>query len=194
VASAAITGSGYQNENGITASVSTSTWHDYAVTLTPERLAFYVDGKLASENSNVRMSVAEMGTKLEAFLGKSFFQTDLFFIGAYANVNVFNYAKTADEIAGTEPPVIEVAATTHCVDEEVVVAAKVKNIGEQPEDVLVQSPYGSKFITINGGKTVSVSLPTRLPAVPDGKIRASSESRDNHEAEVVADFSATTCQ
>jgi len=39
-----------------------------------------------------------------------------------------------------------------------------------------------------------VSLPTRLPAVPDGKIRASSESRDNHEAEVVADFSATTCQ
>ena len=78
------------------------TWMHLTVVVSPGSLKVYKDRTLLAENNNLTVSLKEIGQGLLSYLGKSFAAGDAYFQGAFDNVEVYNYAKTAADIAYTE--------------------------------------------------------------------------------------------
>jgi hypothetical protein len=100
---AAITTGSYGSENGLTAQIDTSVWHDYTLTVTPKRIALFVDGVLAAENNDVVVSVSDLGKQLQTTFGKSAYGGDGTFPGVVDSVRLFGYAKSDAEVGGGDP-------------------------------------------------------------------------------------------
>lgn len=62
----------------------------------------YKDRKLLAENNDLKATLKEMGQGLVSCLGKSFSSEDAYFQGAFDNVEIYNYAKTAADISYVE--------------------------------------------------------------------------------------------
>jgi hypothetical protein len=99
-ATASITKASWKNEVNATASIDTSVWHRYAVTVSPDAICVYVDGALAAKNTNVNVSVSDLGKNLTASFGKSFYAPDGYYDGGIDDVQVYNYAKSEIEMVG----------------------------------------------------------------------------------------------
>lgn len=66
---------------------------------------------------------------------------------------------------------VDVVTTTRCVAGKVVLVATVANRGDQPVDVSVVTPYGTKTLTaVGAGKSQNHSFTTRLSTMPPGTI------------------------
>jgi hypothetical protein len=74
-------------------------WMNIKLVITPTSMAIYKDGKLLGKNSNVSVSMSDLGTSLSAYLGKSFYSGDLYFKGYFDNVKVYNRELSEQEIA-----------------------------------------------------------------------------------------------
>ena len=96
----AITKASYGSETGVTASVGTDAWHRYAITLTPDSMAVYVDGTPAGRNDTMGATVADLGTDLLGYIGRSFYAPDAYWDGAIDDLRIYNYAKSDLEIQG----------------------------------------------------------------------------------------------
>lgn len=97
---AAMTISGNNYEEGFTAKTESTLlnkWHNYALTLTPESISVYLDGKLV-QTAAVTKTLWHLGDDLEIALGKSVFSSDAYFKGSYDNVKVYYRALTPEEI------------------------------------------------------------------------------------------------
>ena len=74
------------------------TWVNMKLVITPDRLSIYRNGELVAENREISISISNLGDNLKAYLGKSFYDEDLYFRGYFDNVKVYNYAMSDWEI------------------------------------------------------------------------------------------------
>lgn len=74
------------------------TWMNLKIVATPDRISLYRNGELIAER-DVTVSMSDLGDDLLAYLGKSFYEEDLYFRGFFDNVKVYNFAMSGDEIA-----------------------------------------------------------------------------------------------
>ena len=74
------------------------TWVNMKLVITPDRLSIYRNGELVAENREISISISDLGDNLKAYLGKSFYDEDLYFRGYFDNVKVYNYAMSDWEI------------------------------------------------------------------------------------------------
>ena len=74
------------------------TWMNLKIVATPDRISLYRNGELIAER-DVTVSMSDLGDDLLAYLGKSFYDEDLYFRGFFDNVKVYNFAMSGDEIA-----------------------------------------------------------------------------------------------
>ena len=74
------------------------TWVNMKLVITPDRLSIYRNGELVAENQEISISISNLGDNLRAYLGKSFYDEDLYFRGYFDNVKVYNYAMSDWEI------------------------------------------------------------------------------------------------
>ena len=77
------------------------TWVNMKLVITPDRLSIYRNGELVAENQEISISISDLGDNLRAYLGKSFYDEDLYFRGYFDNVKVYDYAMSAWEVETT---------------------------------------------------------------------------------------------
>lgn len=98
--------SSWQNETTADATLSGSgDWHKVTVVLDGKSIKEYCDGELVAHNdptASQAVTVTDLGMGLLAYLGRSFYD-DPYFKGAFDNINVWNRALGADEIAAASP-------------------------------------------------------------------------------------------
>ncbi len=75
---------------------ATTGWHYIAVTLAPEALTLYVDGK-ATTSTSITLRPSDFHPKRN-YIGRSQFIADPFFVGYIDDLRIYNYALSADEV------------------------------------------------------------------------------------------------
>ena len=73
------------------------TWMNIKLVVTPDRISMYRNGELIAEQ-NVTVSMSDLGENLKAYLGKSFYDEDMYFRGFFDNVKVYDFAMGSDEV------------------------------------------------------------------------------------------------
>lgn len=96
----AITQTSWQNESAVTGSVASGQWHRVDVVFDGAKMTVYSDGVKLGENAALNTTVADLGTNLAGYLGKSFYAGDAYFRGWFDNVRVYNRALSATEVLG----------------------------------------------------------------------------------------------
>ena len=96
----AITQTSWQNESAVTGSVASGQWHRVDVVFDGAKMTVYSDGVKLGENAALNTTVADLGTNLAGYLGKSFYSGDAYFRGWFDNVRVYNRALSATEVLG----------------------------------------------------------------------------------------------
>ena len=98
----AITTNTWRGEQVATASGAypnnSRTWMNIKLVVTPDRISMYRNGELIAEQ-NVTVSMSDLGEDLKAYLGKSFYEEDMYFRGFFDNVKVYDFAMGSDEVA-----------------------------------------------------------------------------------------------
>lgn len=88
----------WQNEDVADAVLSGGTWRRVTIVFHATDMKLYVDGTKVAENSAMANTISDLGTGLEAYLGKSFY-ADPYFKGAFDNVRIWNRSLSDDEVA-----------------------------------------------------------------------------------------------
>ncbi|HCH22379.1 MAG TPA: hypothetical protein DEW10_06650 [Bifidobacterium sp.] len=96
----AITDATWNAEQGVSAKLATTSWHKYAITVEPHRIAVYADNQLLGENTDVTVSVSDLGENLKAYIGKSFYSADGLWDGGVDKIKVYNYARSMRDMLG----------------------------------------------------------------------------------------------
>lgn len=78
--------------------LATKQWKHVTVTLGKERVAVYVDGKVVANATGITLSPADVHPVLN-YLGRSQFTGDPMLNASVADVRIYNYALTADEVS-----------------------------------------------------------------------------------------------
>ena len=83
--------------------LSTSAWHHIAITLKPTgekvQAVLYLDGQNIAESSEFTIRPSDIAPSL-CYIGRSMFVADPFFSGNIDDFRIYNYALTADQVAG----------------------------------------------------------------------------------------------
>ena len=77
---------------------STQTWMNIAIVFNGTQQKLYVNGTLASENSDTGLAISDLGTNLISYFGKSFYDDD-YFNGSIDNFAVYDRVLSASEIS-----------------------------------------------------------------------------------------------
>ena len=94
-----ITKESYGKEEGATAQVDTyNKWVRVELVFTPEQIITYMDGVSVS-TIDKSVLVTDLGKNPVVYLGKSFYSEDKYFAGAFDNIEVYNRARSAQELA-----------------------------------------------------------------------------------------------
>ena len=96
-----ITQGNYKEEKGVNENLSETTkgkWQNIKLVIDGKKMDVYVDNHLVGSNEDIGMTVSELGKNLSTYIGKSFYQGDAYFKGAFDNIKVYNYALTAEDI------------------------------------------------------------------------------------------------
>ena len=84
-------------------SLSRTTWHHVAITLKPVgekvQAILYIDGENIAESSDFTIKPSDIAPSL-CYIGRSMFASDPYFNGSIDDFRIYNYALTADEVAG----------------------------------------------------------------------------------------------
>ncbi|WP_461474206.1 family 43 glycosylhydrolase [Microbacterium sp. HJ5] len=110
----AITQTSWQNESAVTGNVASGQWHRVDVVFDGAKMTVYSDGVKLGENATLNASVADLGSSLVGYLGKSLYSADGYFQGWFDNVRVYNRALSATEVlanAGVTDQLLEVSLT-----------------------------------------------------------------------------------
>ena len=79
---------------------SSRTWMNLKLVIRPDNISIYRNGEKIAEQ-NVTLSISDLGTGLNAYIGRSFYSGDQYFRGYFDNVKVYDYAMSDWEIART---------------------------------------------------------------------------------------------
>lgn len=110
----AITQSSWQNEAAVTGTVSSGQWHRIDVVFDGATMTVYADGVKLGENAALGTTVAQLGTNLVGYLGKSLYAGDEYFKGWFDDVRIYDRALSATEVlgnAGVTDQLIDVSLT-----------------------------------------------------------------------------------
>lgn len=86
------------SESGLRYDLDGTKWHRYVFTVNGASVRLYIDGALVSETTELTSLVADMGTSLKGYIGKSFYEGDLYFNGSIDNLSVYKQALNPDEV------------------------------------------------------------------------------------------------
>ncbi|MBR6618002.1 MAG: discoidin domain-containing protein [Oscillospiraceae bacterium] len=78
-------------------------WHNYTFVVNGATAKLYVDGVPVSETTELTSGLTDMGSGLDVYIGKSFYEEDAYFNGYLDNVCIYRHALTAQEIAAQNP-------------------------------------------------------------------------------------------
>ncbi len=95
----ATTTDSWGGESGMRYNLDGTQWHRYMLVVNGATARLYVDGMLVSETTELTSLVSEMGTGLNCYIGKSFYEADVNFTGEIDNLTVYRTALNEDEIA-----------------------------------------------------------------------------------------------
>lgn len=132
-------------------------WINMTMVVTADKIALYADGKLLGEKA-ATVKITDLGSNLVGYLGKSFFGADSYFQGYFDNVEVFNRAMTADEIAkrNDNEPVVKKYTLTYLAEEGGTVegeSVQVLEEGTMGTKVTAAAKDGYVFTGWSDGKT-----------------------------------------
>jgi large repetitive protein len=94
----AITSGSWQSESAVTGTVSPGAWHKVDVVFAGSTMTVYADGRKLGQNSTLGATVADLGSNLAGYLGKSFYSGDGYFQGWFDDVRIYNRALSASEV------------------------------------------------------------------------------------------------
>ena len=89
----------WRGESGLRYDHDGTKWHRYVFTVNGASVRLYIDGNLVSESTELTSLVADMGTSLKGYIGKSFYEGDLFFNGYIDNLSIYRQSLNPDEVA-----------------------------------------------------------------------------------------------
>ncbi len=95
----ATTTDSWGGESGMRYDLDGTQWHRYIFVVNGASARLYIDGKLVSETTELTSLVSEMGTGLNCYIGKSFYEADVNFTGEIDNLTVYRTALNEAEIA-----------------------------------------------------------------------------------------------
>ncbi|MBS6212398.1 MAG: Ig-like domain-containing protein, partial [Proteus hauseri] len=126
-----------QTASGTTSAIK-GKWMNITMVVTPDKITVYKDGKLLGEQK-VTVKMAELGTNLFAYLGRSLYSKDNYFKGYFDNIEVYNRAMEAKEVADKygEKPAAEKFTITYKAGEH----GKIKGTATQ---ILEKGTVGTK--------------------------------------------------
>ncbi len=89
---------------------------------------------------------------------------------------------------------LETQVTTRCVSNKVYVTVSVKNAGDRPVDIEVQSPYGSKtFTAVQPGKFASSAFNSRAASIGAGEVTVTGRTAGAVTYSAKVPFESATC-
>lgn len=95
----AVTNGSVESERVVSSlSAGTGTWHTVTMVVSNSRISLYVNGILTSSVENNGITTTKMGENLVGYLGKSLYPADLYFDGAFDNVEIYDKALDANEV------------------------------------------------------------------------------------------------
>ncbi|WP_139415902.1 family 43 glycosylhydrolase [Agromyces laixinhei] len=144
----AITPNSWQNESAVTGSVTAGEWHRIDVVFEGATMTVYADGVRLGENTALNTTVADLGSDLVGYLGKSFYSADGYFQGWFDNVRVYNRALPAAEILANA------GATDQLID------ISLENPGVLKTDPIVDGDAHTVIFPVKKGTDVSALAPT----------------------------------
>lgn len=152
----AITKESYTAEQKVEADIAESQneWMNLAIVLSPGSIKLYQDGTLVAENNQISIKLSEFGQNLKSFLGKSFYNGDAYFNGAFDNIKIYNYALTQEEL--NEQTEIETVTVQYEAKEGGKIegnASQTIKKGSRTEAVTAIPKEGYRFIKWSDGST-----------------------------------------
>lgn len=111
-------------------------------------------------------------------------------VTAFAQDHETSADYTVTIVAEEEPsgPQVTVTADTRCVVGRVAEVVRVTNESTLPVEAVVTTPYGARTVTVGAGRAASVTVSTRVAAVPAGEVTVGVAGE-----EVEASYAARTC-
>lgn len=97
----AVTVDGYTNEKEVYRDFTQpNAWHNITLVVNGTLLTMYVDGEVTAEvqSKDTGIKTSDFGSDIVAYFGKSFFEDDLYFKGAFDNFKVYDKALTPQEV------------------------------------------------------------------------------------------------
>lgn len=144
-----------ETAQGSTASIK-DRWVNFTMVVTPSKTSLYADGVLLGEK-DVTLTMVDLGGNLLSYLGRSFYGADNYFKGYFDNVEVFNRAMDAAEIAERNniKPVEEVTVTYAAGEGGRIQGTAVQTIekGGSTTQVTAVADEGYEFSKWSDGKT-----------------------------------------
>ncbi|WP_342002122.1 family 43 glycosylhydrolase [Microbacterium sp. LWH7-1.2] len=110
----AITQGSFSTESAVTGTVTSGAWHHYDIVFDGNTMAVYADGAKLGENTALNTTVADLGSALKGYLGKSFYAPDGYFQGWFDNIEVYNRALSSAEVlkkSGATDQLVDVSLT-----------------------------------------------------------------------------------
>lgn len=96
----AITKNSWNSESDVAASGQfMNKWVNVTLTISDKTMKLYIDGELADTQTSLPATLADFGSDIIAYIGKSFYDGDAYFKGCIDNVKIFDQALTELEIA-----------------------------------------------------------------------------------------------
>lgn len=101
-------------------------------------------------------------------------------------------ARAVVTVTEAEGPQVTATADTRCVVGRVVETVRVTNEGASAVEAVVSSQHGTRTVTVEPGRSTSVTFSTRLGQVPDGEVTVTATGAEGS-ATVTAPYTARSC-
>ena len=88
----------WRGETGLRYDLDGTVWHNYTLSVSGAVARLYVDGELVSETSDLTTGPADMGSKQNCLIGKSYYPEDVMFTGKIDNLQIYKCALTDKEV------------------------------------------------------------------------------------------------
>ncbi len=145
-----------QTAAGTTESIK-GRWVNYTMVVSPDKIALYADGVLLG-SQDVTVKMTDLGINLLSYLGRSFYAADGYFKGYFDNVEVFNRAMDAEEIADRNDGIETYTVTYQAGEGGRIEGTAVQKVdeGESTQEVTAVAEEGYVFTGWNDGKKEAV--------------------------------------
>ena len=94
----AVTTDTWRGESVLSLDNNGNEWHNYTLVVNGATVYLYRDGSLVGTSCELTSSISDMGSSLTVYLGKSYYEADVYMNGSFDNVKIFKTALFATEV------------------------------------------------------------------------------------------------